>query len=125
MDRFEIKKTIEALLLSCPMEEEFPDEILSLLENNCEVLAANTQHQHDINAEEKRYFNSTGSGVAHFVVWLVKSQERKIKKMSGRSKVGLWNLIVRTQSIRAIQCIHALIHQDIIDYVMEQRGSHV
>ena len=122
MDRFEIKKTIEALLLSCPMEEEFPDEIISLLEGDHAWCGT---HQHDIKAEEERYFNSTGSGVEYFVDWLVKLQERKIKNMSGRSKVGLLQIIMRTGNIRAIQCIHALVHRDIIDYVKEQRGSHV
>ncbi len=127
MDRFEIKKTIESLFLSCPYEDRFPMSLITLLEDHyedCWSESLNREHHEVARFRDNQYFSDTG--VSYFITWLAKSHERKIKNMSGKSKATLLAIVCRVATEPStIIPIHKMISSDVIDYVNKQRSRHV
>jgi len=129
MDRATIKKTIETMFLSCPGEDQFPETIITLLEDEYEDCygrnqAPSPEHRDAKQFRDIQYFSNTG--ISYFIIGLVKSHERKLKNMSDKSKATLLAIVCRAATEpNTIIPIHEMIARDVVDYIVKQRNSHV
>ena len=126
MDRTTIKKTIESMFLSCPYEDQFPETIITLLEDNyedCWDRGRNRDHHEVEQFRDSQYFSNTG--MSYFITWLAKSHERKIKSMPVKSKATLLAIVYRIGDLEPVQIIHKMLGKDVVDYVNKQRNSYV
>tara|TARA_B100000674_G_scaffold405502_1_gene352271 strand:- start:771 stop:1154 length:384 start_codon:yes stop_codon:yes gene_type:complete len=126
MDRIIIKETVEAMLLTSPYEDRFPEPIVTLLEDNYEDCWKPKKQSHNHpqieQFEDQQYFGNTG--ISYFISWLAKAHEGKIKNMSAKSKATLLAIVCRTSNPESIKLIHRIIARDALDYVNKHGRSH-